>query len=266
MRYALISDIHGNLPALETVLREIAARSDIDAVYHLGDLVGYSPWPNEVIARLRSNGIAGVAGNYDSTVAADSAHCGCRSENPRQEELAHFSYAWTRAQVSAESKVFLGALPFRLDLKPLGGHVAGPTVTLVHATPMSNLVYVTEDRTDAFLTKMAAQAGLGAGDVLCFGHTHRPWVRVVEGVTFVNTGSVGRPKDGDPRAGYVVLEVGGDGGSVADSVARSAAGSIAAPGVTLCRAAYDVESAATGVVRSGLPREFADFLRHGGEG
>ncbi len=279
MRYALISDIHGNLRALEAVLRDIAARADIDAVYHLGDLVGYSPWPNEVIARLRSDGIAGVAGNYDSTVATDSAHCGCRSENPRQEELAHLSYAWTRAQVSAESKVWLGGLPFRLDLKPLGGHVAGPTVTLVHATPMSNLVYVTEDRPDAFLTKMAEQAGLRAGDVLCFGHTHTPWVRVVDGVTFVNTGSVGRPKDGDARAGYVVLVAGAEDRSAAGAVAGSVAGSVAGPvagpvagaaggplGVTVCRVAYDVEAAAAGVIRAGLPCEFADFLRRGGPG
>ena len=77
----------------------------------------------------------------------------------------------------------------------------GSAVTLVHATTNSNLVYVTGDRSDEFLRKMAAQAGLASGDVLCLGHTHTPWHGVVDGVTFVNTGSVGRPKDGDPRAG-----------------------------------------------------------------
>lgn len=247
MRYALISDIHGNLPALDAVLADIAGRSDVDGVYHLGDLVGYSPWPNEVVSRLTASGIAGVAGNYDSTVATDYKHCGCRSENPRQEELAHVSYAWTREHISPEAKRELAALPARLDLKPLGGHVAGPVVTLVHATPNSNLVYVTADRTDAFLSKMAAQAGLKAGDVLCFGHTHKPWSRVVEGVTFVNTGSVGRPKDGDWRAGYVLLDAGG-------APAR----------VEVVRVAYDVDAAARGVLEAGLPAEFAEFLRSGG--
>src|SRR3954469_20875225 len=92
MIYALISDIHGNLPALEAVLADIDARR-VDAVYHLGDLVGYGPWPNEVVGLLQRRGIPGVAGNYDSTVAAGYTHCGCRYENARQEELSHLSYA-----------------------------------------------------------------------------------------------------------------------------------------------------------------------------
>src|SRR2546425_355257 len=116
MRIALLPDIHANLPALEAVLADIAARSDVGAVYHLGDLVGYVPWPNETVARLRDEGIAGVAGNYDSTVATDYAHCGCRYEDPVQEANSHLSYAWTRAHVSPETKVILGTLPFRLDL------------------------------------------------------------------------------------------------------------------------------------------------------
>lgn len=248
MRYALLSDIHGNLPALEAVLADLAARPDVGGIFHLGDLVGYSPWPNEVVERLAAAGVSGVAGNYDSTVATDYKHCGCRSESPRQEELAHVSYEWTRAHVSPAVKRALAALPFRLDLKPLGGHVSGPTVTLVHATPANNLVYVTEDRPDAFLAKMAQQAGLRAGDVICFGHTHKPWTRVVDGVTFVNTGSVGRPKDGDWRAGYVLLDAGeGE------------------PRVEIVRVEYDVEAAARGVVAAGLPEEFAEFLRTGGK-
>jgi len=247
MRYALLSDVHANLPALDAVLADVDRRGDVRAVYHLGDLVGYSSNPNEVVARLRERAVTGVAGNYDSTVATDYKHCGCRSESPRQEALAHASYEWTRAHVSPATKAFLGGLPFRLDLKPRGGHTAGPTVTLVHATPASNLVYVTEDRPDAFLTKMAQQAGLKPGDVLCFGHTHKPWHRVVDGVHFVNTGSVGRPKDGDWRAGYVLLDA-GDGEPRAEFV----------------RVAYDVEAAARGVLAAGLPEEFADFLRTGG--
>jgi predicted phosphodiesterase len=73
MRYALISDSHGNLPALEAVLANIDERGVADALYHLGDLGGYAPWPNEIVSLLRERGIAGVAGNYDSTVATDYA-------------------------------------------------------------------------------------------------------------------------------------------------------------------------------------------------
>lgn len=247
MQYALLSDVHANLPALEAVLRDVGGRAGVDAVYHLGDLVGYSPWPNEVVEAIGRAGIHGVAGNYDSTVATDYKHCGCRSESPRQEELAHVSYEWTRAHAAPRTKALLRALPFRIDLKPLGGHTAGPTVTLVHATPTSNLVYVTEDRPDSFLGKMAEQACLRAGDVLCFGHTHKPWHRTVAGIHFVNTGSVGRPKDGDWRAGYMLVDVSGAGVRV-----------------ELVRVEYDLEAATAGVRAAGLPDEFAEFLRTGG--
>ena len=246
MRYALISDIHGNLPALTAVLGDIGRRG-VDAIYHLGDLVGYAPWPNEVVAALRDSGIPGVAGNYDSTVATGYKHCGCRSENAHQEELSHRSFTWTLANTSAESKRWLAGLPFRLDIRPLGGHVAGPTVRLVHGNQALNTVYVTEDRSDEFLKRMADATGASAGDAICFGHTHKPWDRTVAGIHFVNTGSVGRPKDGDPRAGYVVLVVTEHG-----------------VGVEFVRVEYDVEHAARAISASGLPGEFADFLRTGG--
>jgi predicted phosphodiesterase len=81
-KLALVSDIHANLPAMEAVLADLAAVSP-DVVYHLGDLVGYAPWPNEIVALLEEEGIRGVAGNYDSTVATGHQHCGCRYEDDR---------------------------------------------------------------------------------------------------------------------------------------------------------------------------------------
>jgi predicted phosphodiesterase len=246
MRIALISDIHANLPALEAVLADLDAQG-VDATYHLGDLVGYAPWPNEVVALLRARGITGIGGNYDSTVATDYEHCGCRYEDPVQEAQAHESFSWTRAAVTPETKAFLGTLPFRLDLRPFGGHTAGPTLTLVHGAPTLNTLYWTEDRTDEFCTKMAERAGAVAGDVLAFGHTHKPWTRVVDGITFVNTGSVGRPKDHDPRAAYIVLDC-------------------KAPRVqvTIRRVTYDVARAASAVRASTLPDDFAAYLERGG--
>ena len=248
MRYALISDIHANLPALEAVVSDVDRRNGIDGLFHLGDLVGYAPWPNETVALLEERRIPGIAGNYDSTVATDYEHCGCKYEDPRQEELSHLSYEWTRANVSAATKRHLGALPFRIDLRPAGGHGSGGLrVVLVHGTPTLNTVYWTEDRPDRFCLQMAKIAGLKPGDVIAFGHTHKPWFREVEGIYFVNTGSVGRPKDGDPRAGYVLLEV-------ADGRVE----------VEFIRVAYDVDRAVAGIRRSGLPDEFADFLLEGG--
>ena len=247
MRIALLSDVHGNLPALEAVLEDIDGRR-VGGIYHLGDLVGYGPWPDEVVALLRDRGIAGIAGNYDSTVALDYKHCGCRYEDARQEELSHLSYAWTRAHVSGSTKSWLGALPFRLDVRPLGGHVSGPTLILVHGNPVLNTVYWTEDRPDRFCIEMAGRAGARAGDIVAFGHTHRPWQREVEGVHFVNTGSVGRPKDGDWRAGYVLVDV-------ADG----------APAVEFIRVEYDLDRAAAAIRASELPDDLAAYLETGGK-
>jgi predicted phosphodiesterase len=247
MRYALISDIHANLPALDAVLAHIEALSLSDAVYHLGDLVGYAPWPNEVVERLAAAAVPGVAGNYDSTVATDYKHCGCRYEDARQEELSHLSYEWTREHVSLQTKAWLGTLPFRIDLRPLGGHLSGPTLTLVHGNHTLDTVYVTEDRSDDFLTKMGDALGARTGDAVAFGHTHKPWHRVVGGVHFVNTGSVGRPKDGDWRAGYVLVSM-----------------DAATVDVEFRRVEYDVDRAATAIFDSSLPNDFAEYLRTGG--
>ena len=247
MRYALISDVHANLPALDAVLADIDRRGDVDATYHLGDLVGYSSQPNEVVTRLVERGIEGIVGNYDSTVATDYAHCGCRSEGARQEELAHLSYEYTRLTVTPRTKRYLASLPFSLDIRPLGGHLSGPRIVLVHGTPTLNTVYWTEDRPDDFCLKMAAVVALRTGDVLAFGHTHKPWHRAVDGIHFVNTGSVGRPKAGDPRAGYVLLDAGAY-----------------APRVELVRVAYDIERTIAGIRGAKLPEDFVEFLRTGG--
>lgn len=243
-RVALISDIHANLPALQAVLEDLDTRTEITAIYHLGDLTGYAPWANEVVSLLRDRAISGVSGNYDSTVANDYKHCGCRADSPREEELSHISYEWTRAHVSAETKGFLAGLPFRLDIRPFGGHTSGPTITLIHGNQSLNTVYVTEERADDFLRKMAADLGASSGDVIAFGHTHKPWQRIVDGIQFVNAGSVGRPKDQDPRACYVILSVGDP-----------------SPAVEFVRVAYDVERAAAAIRESGLPVEFADIYR-----
>jgi predicted phosphodiesterase len=248
MKYALISDIHANLPALEAVLEHVGGQRGVTATYHLGDLVGYAPWPNETVALIRGFKIPGVAGNYDSTVGTDYKHCGCRYEDPRQEELSHISYGWTRQHTSTTTKEFLAGLPFQIDLLPNGGHASGPRVVLVHGTPTLNTVYWTEDRPDDFCLKMAGHAGAKPGDVISFGHTHIPWHREIGGIHFVNTGSVGRPKDGDWRAGYATLEL--DGGRVS---------------VEFIRVEYDLERAMRGIRESDLPDDFAEYLRTGGQ-
>jgi predicted phosphodiesterase len=247
MRYALLSDVHANLPALEAVFADLDARGDVDAIYHLGDLVGYAPWPDEVVQLLKQRAIPGIAGNYDSTTATDYKHCGCKYEDARQEELSHVSYEWTRAHISAETKRYLGSLPFRIDVRPLGGHVAGRRLILLHGNPVLNTVYWTEDRPERFCLQMAEMVSAKAGDVIAFGHTHKPWHREIDGIHFVNTGSVGRPKDGDPRAGYALVTMAGETVSVEQ-----------------VRVEYDVDRAAAAITASDLPDDFAEILRTGG--
>jgi len=247
LKYALISDVHSNLPALEAVLADIDGRENAGAVYHLGDLVGYAPWPDETVALLRDWRVPGIAGNYDSTVATDYKHCGCKADSPRGEELSHLSYEWTRSHVLPETKRALGELPFRMDLRPMGGHKSRPQIILVHGTPTLNTLYWTEDRPDSFCTKMAKAAGAREGDLIAFGHTHKPWHREVEGIHFLNTGSVGKPKDGDWRAGYVLVEANEE-----------------IEAVEFVRVKYDLVRATEGITQSELPDEFADQLRAGG--
>jgi predicted phosphodiesterase len=122
-------------------------------------------------------------------------------------------------------------------------------VTLIHGNQTLNTVYVAEDRPDSFLEKMARDLGARTGDVICFGHTHKPWQRAVGGIQFINTGSVGRPKDGDWRAGYVLL-------SVEASGARG----------EFVRVPYDVDEAADAIRVSDLPSEFAEILKSAGAG
>lgn len=245
-----MTDIHSNLPALEAVLRDIDGRTDVSSIYHLGDLVGYAPWPNEVVALLRQRDIPGVAGNYDSTTATHYKHCGCKYENETQEALSHRSFQWTKAHVSEETRRYLGSLPFRLDLRPGGGHLAaGPRVVLVHGTPVVNTQYWTEDRPDSFCLQMAERAGLQAGDAIAFGHTHQLWHHAIEGIHFVNCGTAGRPKDGDPRVSYALLEVQDDGNITTEFM----------------RVEYDVARAARAIRESELPSEFAEFLETGGK-
>jgi len=250
MKIALFSDVHANLPALEAVLEDLDKRSEVAASYHLGDLVGYSPWPNETVARIREAGIPGVAGNYDSTTATGYLHCGCRSESPEQEALSHASYAWTREHVSEDTRRWLGTLPFRMDIRPLGGHHAAPTLILVHGAPTLNTLYWTEDRSEDFCRTMAERCGARPGDVLAFGHTHKPWAREVGGILFVNTGSVGKPKDGDWRAGYVLLEGPSAGGG--------------GWGIEFHRVEYNLQRAVEGIRASALPDAFAEQLARGG--
>jgi putative phosphoesterase len=233
-RVAVITDIHGNLAALEATLDWIDAES-IERIYCGGDLVGYGAHPNEVCALIEERGIPTIYGNYDYAIARDLDDCGCAYISAHDRALGQQSVAWTLEHTDERAKVFMRTLPFdlRLDI----GSVA---VHLVHGSPRKVNEYLFEDKPASLYERLAAAEEASA---LVFGHTHKPWVHEYGGVLFVNCGSVGKPKDGDPRAGFAVLEE-------SDGVL----------GVTIQRVRYDAEAAARDVAAAGLPAEYAEKL------
>jgi putative phosphoesterase len=233
-RVAVITDIHANLPALEAALRRID-ELDVDGLYCGGDLVGYGPHPDAVCALLAQRKIPTIFGNYDFAIARDLEDCGCAYVTPHDRELGQRSVDWTLAHTGHASKDFMRSLPF--DLRFV---VGGTPVHLVHGSPRKVNEYLFEDKPARLYERLAAAETAG---VLVFGHTHKPWIHEFGGVQFVNCGSVGKPKDGDPRAAFAVLEA--DGGSVRARIER---------------VEYDAGAVAREVVAAGLPVDFADKL------
>jgi putative phosphoesterase len=242
IRVAIFSDIHANLPAMEAVQRHIEA-SGYDAVYCLGDIGGYASQPNEVQDLVMQMGCPTVMGNYDEGVGFGKDDCGCHYVKPFDIEMSNVSFLWTREHTTDAHKAWLRALPREIRLE-----WEGRSILLCHGSPRSTTEYLFENRSDGFLRQFAAGGKDDAhADVIVFGHTHVPYQREVEGVHFINTGSVGRPKDGDPRAGYRALTLDGD--QVTSEQIR---------------VSYDVEAACRRLVEAGLPEYFAEYLRTGG--
>jgi putative phosphoesterase len=239
MRVAVISDIHGNIHALQALWADVRAQAP-EAVICLGDLVGYGAFPNEVIDFVRERDAHVLMGNYDDGVGYDRDDCGCVYKDPADDARGRLSLLWTRERVTPERKAYLRGLPF--DRREA---YAGRRVRFVHGSPRKINEYLYEDRPESVFRNVAKAAD---AEVLFFGHTHRPYRKQVERTLFVNTGSVGKPKDGDPRAGYVLADFG------------------ARLDIQFRRVVYDVAAAARAVRESGLPVHFATLLETGGGG
>jgi putative phosphoesterase len=234
-RVAVITDIHGNLAALDASLKAIEAIG-VDGVYCGGDLVGYGPDPNQVCRLIEDRAIPTLYGNYDYAIGRGLSDCGCAYVTAHDRELGARSVAWTLAHTDARSREFMRGLPFDLRFE-----LGSQRVRLVHGSPRKVNEYLFEDKPARLYERLA---GIAECDVLVFGHTHKPWIHEYGGVLFVNCGSVGKPKDGDPRAGFAVLEVGADG------LVRA----------SIERVPYDAEAVARQVAAAGLPEEYAEML------
>jgi putative phosphoesterase len=233
-RVAVITDVHANLPALRAALARIDELG-IANVYCGGDLVGYGPQPNEVCALIAERAIPTIYGNYDYAIARDLEDCGCAYITQHDRELGEQSVAWTLEHTDQASKDFMRELPF--DLRFV---VGDRSVHLVHGSPRKVNEYLFEDKPPSLYERLARAE---ESNVLVFGHTHKPWVHDYGEVLFVNCGSIGKPKDGDPRGAFAILEPADDGTEV-----------------TIERVEYDAEAVAAQVRKAGLPSEYADKL------
>jgi putative phosphoesterase len=231
---AVITDIHGNLPALRAALDRVE-RLGIRRVVCGGDLVGYGPHPHEVCALISEREIPTIYGNYDYAIARDLEDCGCAYVTQHDREIGQLSVDWTLRHASRESKDFMRELPFDLRFA-----VGASDVHLVHGSPRQVNEYLFEDKPARLYERLAAAE---ADPVLVFGHTHKPWIHEFGGVLFVNCGSVGKPKDGDPRGAFAVLSAAADGVEA-----------------RIERVGYDAQAVAQEVHDAGLPGELADKL------
>jgi predicted phosphodiesterase len=243
MRIAVLSDIHGNLPALEAVL---AALKPYDAVWELGDIVGYGPQPDEVVARLAAEGAIGVRGNHDS------AALGLLDTDAFNDD-ARSAVEWTADRIQPRTRDWLAALPLRVESAPF---------TLVHGSP--------RDPTWEYVYSTAvarANMALFETPYCLVGHTHVPLVfrqrsgkiesvGIRDGMTMtlgterlvINPGSVGQPRDGDPRASALLIDT--DDGKGAGSLEWH-------------RVAYPIGHVQELMEQAGLPRRLAARLQFG---
>lgn len=281
MKIALFSDIHANLPALEAFFASIEQQKP-DTLYCLGDLVGYNIWPNEVINEIRRRGIPTLAGNYDFGVGRASDDCGCAYKTEEEKANGAISISYTNQIVKDEERAYLRTLPAHIRVEFQLNHDKF-NLLLVHGSPRRVNEYLFEDREEKSLLRIMQDAD---ADIMCFGHTHKPYHRILPSVAdepsagpsvpltrrtagatlpsapsdfrvsgfrhAINIGSVGKPKDGDPRGCYVLLHI-NDHSNTADKDNIR---------VEFIRFAYDVEKAARAVEGSPLPQAFADALRN----
>jgi putative phosphoesterase len=242
MKIALFSDIHANFPAFEAMLQDMDHQKP-DAIFCLGDLVGYHIYPNEVIDQIRRRGIATLKGNHDEKVENIITTPGSLNEAGKK-----YAYHLIRE----ENREYLKTLPAHIKLEY---QLSGEKLNLVfsHGSTRSIDEYILPDTDQDYVLEMMKEAG---ADLLFVGHSHKPYHRVLQNADgrfkhIVNLGSVGKPKDGDPRACYVIVTINANSKpSIKDSIQ-----------VEFRRIDYDIELSAKAIEESPLPDEFANALR-----
>lgn len=235
MKVALVGDVHANLPALEGVLAH-AREQGVEAIWNVGDFIGYGAFPDEVVQSLRREDALSILGNYDLKVLQFKEKK--KKWRKKKQMEKYLAFRWAYDNLSKKSRKYLRFLSQEIRMR-----VKGKRVLLTHGSPASNEEHLTPDTPEERLRELARKA---KADVIICGHSHQPFVRSVEGVWFINTGSVGRPDDGDPRAGYAVLEI------TSNDIQ-----------VQHFRVEYEVERAVAAIREHKLPDAFAKMVEQG---
>ena len=230
MKILVISDIHGNLAALDSVSEEA------DMVFCLGDIVNYGPYPRECIKRIRDLTDKVVRGNHDNAIGRNM-DCGC---SLKYKELSDTGKIFTNCVLNTHEKNFLGNLPITLNIE-----AEGIKFLLAHGSPSGDIYkYLKPDIPDEELEDKIK--GINA-DIVFIGHTHLPMIRKINNVTIINPGSVGQPRDGIPMASYAIWEDGH---------------------IEIKRVHYDIEKTAKGLQATNMPSQqiamLVKILREGG--
>ncbi|GAB6861066.1 metallophosphoesterase family protein [Haloplanus litoreus] len=224
MRLGVLADIHGNRIALDAVLDDMPS---VDGVVCAGDVVGYNPWPAACVEAVRDREIPTVMGNHDRAVARDTGF--------RFNAMAAAGVEYARDRLDRDALSWLAGLPAERA-------AADGRVKLVHGHPEDPDRYTYPDEFSA--------AMLDREDLLVTGHTHVQGHRTFDAGVVMNPGSVGQPRDGDPRAGYAVVELGSGSGGDAVTVEER-------------RVEYDVDAVVDAVRESGLPERIGTRLYEG---
>lgn len=224
MRLALLADVHANLPALQAVLKDVDAVG-VDQIWVAGDLVGYNPWPNEVLQTLRERRVRAIRGNHDrAALTGDTSWFN---------ELAADAIRWTRIVLTPASVGYLKSLEDRMRLSLPHGIIA-----MYHGSPRDDDEYVMPWAADEALVSLAQ------AHFVILGHTHVPMAFSSRYGILVNPGSVGQPRDRDPRAAWALLET-------------------ATGGVEQRRVPFDIGAVIAEIHKAGLPAELGERLQWG---
>lgn len=244
MKIAVISDIHSNIYALDSVLADIETKG-VDMTVCTGDLVGYGTRPNEVIETLKKNKILTIMGNYDDAIGNLKIVCGCDYPDPKDAEKAGLSMHFTGQTTTKENKEYLKNLPkeliFTFDNK---------TIRFVHGSTRLINEYLKENskEADEVMSELVE-------NILVCGHTHIPYAKHYGEKLLINAGSVGKPKTGNPNANYVIIDIKNE-----DEISKTPS----SVEVEIIEVEYDFEKMANEIEENEiLPNDFARLIRKG---